>query len=178
MLKVSEAVLPIHPINSHQTLFKTFLSYRRVTRGQVMLHLTRNGTDQCQNGSSNFLAPYREQPRSIRIAVAYPRPAFSATKRTNSAPISLDQPGQVSQRHTSCRNKDICSTEAHGRGCLIPVKPARESASSCPKPRASLENAPGILPVRLSLLAIVGRKQTVAREQFFLQKPPGWCLLF
>ena len=27
--------------------------------------------------------PYREQPRSTRIVVAYPRPAFSATKRTN-----------------------------------------------------------------------------------------------
>ena len=28
--------------------------------------------------------PYREQPRSTRIVVAYPRPAFSATNRTNS----------------------------------------------------------------------------------------------
>ena len=27
--------------------------------------------------------PYREQPRSTRIIVAYPRPAFSATNRTN-----------------------------------------------------------------------------------------------
>ena len=27
--------------------------------------------------------PYREQPRSTRIVVAYPRPAFSATSRTN-----------------------------------------------------------------------------------------------
>ena len=27
--------------------------------------------------------PYREQPRSTRIVVAYPRPAFSATYRTN-----------------------------------------------------------------------------------------------
>ena len=27
--------------------------------------------------------PYREQPRSTRIVVAYPRPAFSATNRTN-----------------------------------------------------------------------------------------------
>ena len=27
--------------------------------------------------------PYREQPRSTRIAVAYPRPAFSATNQTN-----------------------------------------------------------------------------------------------
>ena len=28
-------------------------------------------------------SPYREQPRSTRIVVAYPRPAFSATDRTN-----------------------------------------------------------------------------------------------
>ena len=27
--------------------------------------------------------PYREQPRSTRIVVTYPRPAFSATNRTN-----------------------------------------------------------------------------------------------
>ena len=27
--------------------------------------------------------PYREQPRSARIVVAYPRPVFSATNRTN-----------------------------------------------------------------------------------------------
>ena len=27
--------------------------------------------------------PHREQPRSTRIVVAYPRPAFSATNRTN-----------------------------------------------------------------------------------------------
>ena len=27
--------------------------------------------------------PYREQPRSTQIVVAYPRPAFSATNRTN-----------------------------------------------------------------------------------------------
>ena len=43
--------------------------------------------------------PYREQPRSTRIVVAYPRPAFSATKRTNYAPISFDQQLQVSQGH-------------------------------------------------------------------------------
>ena len=42
--------------------------------------------------SSNLLTPYREQPRSTRIVVAtYPRPAFSATKRTNYAPISFDK---------------------------------------------------------------------------------------
>ena len=33
--------------------------------------------------NQTFFTPYREQPRSTRIAVAYPRPAFSATNRTN-----------------------------------------------------------------------------------------------
>ena len=59
-----------------------------------MRHFTSNGTDQCQNGSSNFLTPYREQSRSNRIVVAYPRRAFSATKRIDHAPISVDQQAQ------------------------------------------------------------------------------------
>ena len=67
---------------------------------------TSNGTDQYQNGSSSLLTPYREQPRSTRIIVNYPRPAFSATKRTNYAPTSFDQQVQVSQGHTSYKNKE------------------------------------------------------------------------
>ena len=43
--------------------------------------------------------PYREHPRSTRIVVAYPRPAFSATNRTN-IPTSFDQQFQVSQGYT------------------------------------------------------------------------------
>ena len=87
-------------------LFKRFFSSRRVTRRQVIRHFTSNGTDQCRNGSSNLLAPYQEQPRLTRIVVDYPRPAFSATRRTNHAPISFDQQAQVSQGHTSCLNKE------------------------------------------------------------------------
>ena len=34
---------------------------------------------------------------------AYPRPAFSAIKRTNHVPISFDQQAQVFQGHTSYR---------------------------------------------------------------------------
>ena len=41
---------------------KKFSSSRRVTRKQVMRHVTSNGTDQCQNGSSNLITTYREQP--------------------------------------------------------------------------------------------------------------------
>ena len=35
-----------------------------------------------QNGSSDLLTSYREQPRSTRIVIAYPQPTFSAAKRT------------------------------------------------------------------------------------------------
>ena len=37
----------------------------------------------------------REQPRSTRIVVAYPQPAFSAANRTNHVPTSFDQQVQV-----------------------------------------------------------------------------------
>ena len=138
-----------------------------------MRHFTTNGTDQCRNGSSNLLTPYREQPRSIQTAVVYLRPAFSATKRTNQAPISFDKQAQVSQGHTSCRNKENCNTKVHGGGGLELVKPAREPASSRPKLCASLKNILEILPVRGILLALVGRKQTVVRDQLSPKKPSG-----
>ena len=76
-------------------------------RRHVRRHFRSNSTDQCQNGSSRFLTPYREQPRSTRIVVTYPRPALPATKRGNHAPISFDQQAQVSQGHTSYRNNAI-----------------------------------------------------------------------
>ena len=51
--------------------------------------------------------PYREQPRSTRIVVAYPRPAFSATNRTNTfQPVLINNKFQVSQGHTSYKNKE------------------------------------------------------------------------
>ena len=42
----------------------SFFRNRGAIRRQVMQHFRRNGTDQCQNGSSNLLTPYREQPQS------------------------------------------------------------------------------------------------------------------
>ena len=85
------------------------------------------------------LTPYRKQPRSTWIVVAYPRPACSATKRTNYAPISFDEQLRVSQGHTSYKNKENWNTEVHGGGGLELVKPAHEPASSRPKPCASLK---------------------------------------
>ena len=72
---------------------------------QKVCDSTSNDTDQYQNGSSNLRTPYREQPRSTRIVVDYPRPAFSETKLTNYAPTSFDQQVQVSQGQTSYKNQ-------------------------------------------------------------------------
>ena len=118
--------------------------------------------------------PYRKQPRSTRIVVAYPRPAFSATKRTNHAPNSFDQQAQVSQGYLSI------TRHAEMRKIVISSKPAREPASSRPKPCASKKNAPTnrILPVCRSLLALVRKKQTVVRDELSPQKLPGSRLWF
>ena len=44
--------------------------------------------------------PYREQPRSTRIFVAYPRPAFSATNRTNTLqPVLITNIPSFSRPH-------------------------------------------------------------------------------
>ena len=44
--------------------------------------------------------PYREQPRSTRIVVAYPRPAFSATNRTNTfQPVLINNIPSFSKPH-------------------------------------------------------------------------------
>ena len=65
-----------HGDNPHQTQ-----TNRDPNRDKKLCDSTSNDTDQCQSFSSNLLTPYREQPRSTRkIAVAYPRPAFSATE--------------------------------------------------------------------------------------------------
>ena len=73
-------------------------------------HLTSNGTDQCQNGSSNLLlsTPYREQTRSTQIVVTYPRLAFSATKRTHYAPKRLFNKPKF---FTATRHADIRKIE-------------------------------------------------------------------
>ena len=104
---------------------------------------------------------------SIWIVVTFLRPAFSATKI---------QSGQFALQYVLINKpksfKVTLHTEVHGGGGLELVKPARESASSSPKPSIFFKNAQGILPVHRSLLAIVGRKQTVVGDELFPQKPP------
>ena len=96
--------------------------------------------------------------------------AFNS-KRTNHTPITFDQQAQVSQGHTSCRNKENRNTEVHDGGDLEPVKLACDRASSRPKPCASLENFRRILSVRRALFAFVGRKQTMVKDHIYPQKP-------
>ena len=91
-------VLPCPSTTVIKSRFPMKLS--EVRRRQVTRDFTRTATDQGQNGSSNLLTPYREQPRSNRIVVAYPRPALSATKLKNHAPISFDLQAQVSLGQT------------------------------------------------------------------------------
>ena len=57
------------------------------------------------------------------------------------------------------------------------MKPAREPASSRPKPCASLKK-PSNLARSPLLVALVGRKQAVVKYQLFPQKPPGSRLHF
>ena len=58
------------------------------------------------------------------------------------------------------------------------MTPARDPASSRLKPSVSLKNAARSFPVRRSLLAFVGKRQTVVRDQHLPQKTPGSRLLF
>ena len=99
---------PAHP-TSHQKCYKRFSSSRRVTRRQVMRRFTGNGTDQCRNDSSNVLNPYREQPRSTRIVVAYPRSAFSGTKQQITLhSVLINKPKFLkATHHTKIRKTEI-----------------------------------------------------------------------
>ena len=55
------------------------------------------------------MTPYREQPRSTRIVVAYPRPAFSATDRTNTfQPVLINNSKFLKATHrTKIRKNEI-----------------------------------------------------------------------
>ena len=74
---------------------------------QKVMRLYKQWHRPISNGSSNLLTSYLEQPRSTRIAVAYPRPAFSATNWPKCAPTSFDQQIQVSQGHTCTKIRKL-----------------------------------------------------------------------
>ena len=151
---------------------------RDPNRDKTLCDSTSNGTDQYQNDSSNPLTPYyREQPRSTRITIAYPRPAFSATNWTNYAPTSFDQEIQVSQGHTLYRNKKIKIPNSMVVGAL-----SWWSRRASQHPAVQSPVHPWKIPTNLArsplLVALVGRNKTMVRHQLFPQKPPGSSLWF
>ena len=70
------------------------------------------------------------------------------------------------------------NTEVQDGGGLEPGKLALDPASSRSKPCAFLKNILKILSGRRSSLALLGKKQTVIRDQLSDQKPPGSRLWF
>ena len=110
------------------------------TRGHFVWSFIRNDTGQGPNSSSSFLPLYREQPRSTRTVIAYPRPALLATKRSTTLQyVLINKPNLF--KAPSCKNKKNESTEAHIVGGLAPVTLAHEPTSSRPKHCESLKYA-------------------------------------
>ena len=151
---------------------------RDPNRDKKLCGSTSNGTDQYQNGSSNLLTPYREQSRSTRNVVAYPRPAFSAKNRKNYAPTSFDQQVQVSQGHTFCT--EIRKIEIPRSMVVEALNWWSRRASQHPAVQSPVHSwkSPTNLARSPLLVALAGRKMTVVRDQLFPQKPPGSSLWF
>ena len=87
---------------SHEQKYKNFFSFRRATRRQVMRHFTGNGVDQFRNGSSNLLNPYREQPPSTRIVVAYDthdQRSWQQSGQTTLQSVLINKPNFLNTTH-------------------------------------------------------------------------------
>ena len=76
---------------------------------------------------------------STRNVVAYPRPAFSATKLTHYAPTSFDNKSKFLKATHRTKIRKIEIPRSMVVKALSWWKPAREPASSRPKPCASLK---------------------------------------
>ena len=94
--------------------------------------------------------PYREQPRSTRIVVAYPRPAFSAKKRSTTFQlVSINNSKFLKATHrTKIRKIEIPRSMGvevlSWRSRRVSQHPAGQSS-------VHLEKAPRILPARRSM---------------------------
>ena len=128
----------------------------------LMEGYTKTKYDMTPTNAKRFIKSPYSIPRAIPIdSDGWCRlPTASVLGNKLDKPRS-DQAHVVSEGHTLCRKKENYNTEVHDRGGLELVKLAREPASSHPKPFASLGNDPRILFVRRSLLAVVGKNQTV-----------------
>ena len=126
-----------------------------------MRHFIRNGTDQSQNESN--------QPDQLGLlSTIHGQCSQQQSREIPLRSVFSDKKKKVSQgSHAEIRKIVQGMIEVHDGGGSLDelVKPAREPASGRLKPRVSLKNAPKILPVHHSLLALVGRKQIVVRDQ-------------
>ena len=140
---------PTNNRNIGNLSYKKFFSSRRITRGQVMRHFTRNGTEWCQNGSSNLLIPYREQPRNLDRLVLL-SPTHGKRSQQQSGQITLQSILINKVKFLKATHhieiKKIDNIEVHGGGGLGLVKPARGPASSRPRPCASLKKPDEFCP--------------------------------
>ena len=158
---------------SHQKLYKT--SSRRVTVHGDKLYDILQAMAPTNVETIHQKSLFHIESNLDRLGSLSPthsRPAFSATKRTNHAPISFDQQAQVSQGRASYEIRKI-GTEVHGGGGLELIKPAREPASSRPKSCSTLKKPHESCPFATPCWLFVGRNQTVVRHQLFPQKPLG-----
>ena len=138
---------------------------------QKLCDSTSNGTDQYQNGSSNLLYSISRAASIDSDCCRLPTTSVLSNKSDKYVPTSFDQQFQVSQGHTSYKNKENRNTEVHGGGGLELVKPAHEPASSRPKPCASLKKPHESCP----FAAPCGprrKKNDAVRDQLFLRNLP------
>ena len=109
------------------------------TKGYATLQQAMAPTNNKMDHQTSF-TPYREQPRSTRFVVAYPRPAFSATNRTSAfQPVSINNSNFLKATHRTKIRKIEIPRSMVVEGGLELVKPAHEPASNIPKPCASLK---------------------------------------
>ena len=79
------------------------------TKSYATLQATTPTNNKTVNQTS--FTPYREQPRSTRIVVAYPRPAFSATNQTNTfQPVLINNSKFLKATHRTKIRKIEIST--------------------------------------------------------------------
>ena len=93
-----ERLSDVLPINKVIKRDETFSSSRRGIRRQVMRHFTGNGTDQCQNGSSNLLTPYREQRLGL-LSPTYGQRSQLQSGQTPLQPVLINKPRFLKATH-------------------------------------------------------------------------------
>ena len=129
---------------------KAFLSYGRATRRQFMRHFTRNGAKLLYSRSS--ATPIDSDCCHLPTVSAFSNQADTSLSNSFRSRIRRFLRSRHAEKKRKC-------TEVRRDGGLELVKPAREQVYTGSKLKAPLENAPRILPVRRSLLALAGRKQ-------------------